>query len=208
MAGDCGRKLPPGPSAGRECPRLLPTLVIADEPQLAAQTSSVLALRGAYLPVVDGGPRMTRPDWPSEVIRRTNSAARARANLIVLAGVEDETCEELLKRLPREGTIRVSSALDISGLPRRRALKRQSMPWGRNCIGVGLLRALRSRAELIFTDDAPQPTDHVPALAEHLVVCEKGDELAQVIAANYAYAHDAGLYLIPQVPDAEAEEIL
>jgi hypothetical protein len=33
----------------------------------------------------------------------------------------------------------------------------------------------------------------VPPKSNHLVVCEDGDELAQVIAANYAFAMGAGL---------------
>ena len=41
----------------------------------------------------------------------------------------------------------------------------------------------------------------------HLVVCEEGNELAQVIAANYAYAIGADLCLIPLVPEEDADRI-
>jgi hypothetical protein len=41
-----------------------------------------------------------------------------------------------------------------------------------------------------------------------VVVCEDDDDLAQVIAANYAYALDAGLCLIPAVAEEDARSIL
>ena len=41
-----------------------------------------------------------------------------------------------------------------------------------------------------------------------MVVCEEGEELAQVIAANYAFALDAGLFLIPEVDEDQAEDLL
>ena len=42
----------------------------------------------------------------------------------------------------------------------------------------------------------------------HLVVCEDGEELAQVIAANYAFSIDAGLHLIPSVSQERADDLL
>jgi hypothetical protein len=48
----------------------------------------------------------------------------------------------------------------------------------------------------------------VPTMSGHLVVCEDDDDLAQVIAANYAYAIGAGMCLIPSVPKEDAESIL
>jgi hypothetical protein len=38
-------------------------------------------------------------------------------------------------------------------------------------------------------------------MSDHLVVCEDGDELAQVIAANCAFALNAGLQLIPAIDE-------
>jgi hypothetical protein len=79
--------------------------------------------------------------------------------------------------------------------------------WGRDRIGIGLLKAMRLRTTLGFTD-SPSPIEHVSSKSGHLVVCEEGDDLAQVIAANYAFALRAGLHLIPEVESAVSEEIL
>ncbi len=42
----------------------------------------------------------------------------------------------------------------------------------------------------------------------HLVVCEQGEELSEIIAANYAYALNAGLFLIPEVDRDHADDVL
>ena len=39
-------------------------------------------------------------------------------------------------------------------------------------------------------------------------MCEEGEELAQVIAANYAFALNAGLIVIPEVDQETAEALL
>jgi hypothetical protein len=44
--------------------------------------------------------------------------------------------------------------------------------------------------------------------SDHLVVCEQGEELSEVIAANYAYSIGADLVLIPERSRDEAEKFL
>ena len=82
---------------------------------------------------------------------------------------------------------------------------RPKLRWGRSQVGVGLLEALRSERAIHF-DDGPSPV--VPLTdAKHLVVCEAGEDLSEVIAANYAFALDADLVVIPEVAKATAEAI-
>jgi hypothetical protein len=88
-----------------------------------------------------------------------------------------------------------------------RAAIGQPLLWGRDRIGIGLLMALRARRAIMFGSE-PSPNDQVATKSDHLVVCEEGDELAQVIAAHYAYALGAGLYLIPDTPKEIADAIL
>jgi hypothetical protein len=52
------------------------------------------------------------------------------------------------------------------------------------------------------------PIEHITPKSDHLVVCEQGEDLSEVIAANYAFALGAGLHLIPQTADPVAEDIL
>jgi hypothetical protein len=81
------------------------------------------------------------------------------------------------------------------------------LAWGRVRIGVGVLKALRARSGIVFSDD-PSPIEQVAPKSGHLVVCEDNDELAQVISANYAFSLGAGLHLIPAIDDPAAEDIL
>ena len=187
-----------------------PTLIVADDAMLAAHLSCRLARSSLYLPVVEG-PRLGRPDRAAEVVRRCNAAARAGAQSIFLAGLPDQSSEALTNHFARRKgwkLHRIETADDINAIPRQGpSSTRPPLIWGRDRIGVGLLKALRTKAEIIFSDNR-SPIEYVPAKSDHLVVCEDGDDLSQVIAANYAFYLRAGLYLIPEFDDQESESIL
>ncbi len=191
-------------------PIFAPTLIIADDARLAAQISCASARPGAYVPVIEA-PRLTRPDRDAEVIRRNNAAGRANPDQIILAGLADESAAAIIDRFRprlRSRIKRISSASEISGLWGLKSANHTfPIAWGRDRIGVGLLKALYARTGISFSND-PSPVEYVAPKSDHLVVCEEGEELAQVIAANYTFALRAGLYLIPEVDDRAAEEIL
>jgi hypothetical protein len=185
-----------------ECPVLLPYLVVADDPQLAAHMSCLLAVKGAYLPVIDG-PRMQRPDGAHEVIRRNNGIARAGVERVVLAGVESPGRTAMEAAIPKRMRIRVDH-----GEVLRRKLQEyrgdmEPIQWGTTQIGVGLLKALRNGTTIEF-NSRPSPNELVPSQTGHFVVCEEGEALSEVIAANYAFALGAGFKIIPEVGKAHA----
>lgn len=158
-----------------KCPQLLPSLVIADDARLAAQVSCVLARPRTYLPVVDG-PRLTRLDHEAEVIRRNNAAARVKPSSIVFAGLTDDAGKALLGRLPSKLVTHISQPSGIQALPQPAdGLRAPSLTWGRDRIGIGLLKALRARTNIEFLD-APSPIESVSSKSGHLVVCEAGEE--------------------------------
>jgi hypothetical protein len=163
-----------------------------------------------YLPVCDG-PRLQRPDRDAEVIRRHNAAGRAGTKTAYMAGVSDESFEALSQSLNRRRAVschRISSPDELLAVPRsspRRDL--DPLRWGQDRIGVGLLKALRAGQDIVF-DAKSSPNESIPSKSGHLVVCEEGEELAQVIAANYAFALGAGLSLIPEVDEDAAEALL
>jgi hypothetical protein len=69
--------------------------------------------------------------------------------------------------------------------------------------------ALRLLAEQdIPFENKPSPDEWVASKGKHLVVCEDGEEVPQVIAPNYAFALDAGLFFIPKIDDDLAEDLL
>ena len=170
--------------------------------ELAARLSCILSERGHYLPVLDG-PRMGRPDNDNEAVRRNNAIARAGVRKVILGNLDPDQDAAMRALLPA-GSVGAVTAEDVAqfyqaepDLPKLR--------WGRSQIGVGLLEALRSGRAIHFDDD---PSPVVPLTeAKHLVVCEAGQDLSEVIAANYALALDADLVVIPEVPKATAEAI-
>lgn len=151
---------------------------------------------------------MTRVDRFEETVRVNNAVGRAKPETIFLGDVPPETAALLNsvfgpRRRAMFKPIQTSEEIDqLSSGPRTEPLR-----WGRNHIGLGLLKALRGRRSIVF-DDSASPRDAVPAKAPHLVVCEDGSDIAQVIAANYAYALGAGLCLIPQVDETLRDNIL
>jgi len=57
-------------------------------------------------------------------------------------------------------------------------------------------------------EDIESPRESVGEESRHLVVCEDGEALAQVVAATYAFAIDAGFLLIPEFPEDESDAVL
>ncbi len=188
-----------------KCPTLNSTIIVSDDARLAARLSCLLATPGIYLPVVDG-PRMTRHDREAETVRRNNAAARINAKRVILAGLPQDADAELTRHLPAKRIIRVSPDTDLEAQFPDEGAPRKTIVWGRDQIGAGLLRALRQRANIRF-EDVPSPAGHVPSRSGHWVVCEDGEELSEVIAANYAHSLGAGLVIIPR-PGAQESEAL
>lgn len=192
------------------CPKVSEDFIFADNVRLAAQLSCVLAKPGIYLPVCDG-PRLQRADGAYEIIRRHNAAIRAKTRTIYLAGLEDKAFDLMVASLSRRKSIsclKISSNDELAAIPRaERKRKSEPLRWGRDRIGLGLLMALRAGSEIYF-EDALSPDTHVPSKSGHLVVCEEGEELSQIIAANYAFALNAGLHLIPAVDDDLSKSLL
>ena len=191
------------------CPPIVRSLVIAEDPRLAAQISCVLAVPGQYLPVVEA-PRLLHPDPSAELVRRNNAAGRVRPHSIFMTGVSDKPYDALTARFagPLKALIRrISTSEEIERLANLARFKGPPLTWGKDRIGIGLLKALRARRSIVFADE-PSPGESVPSKSGHLVVCEQGDDLAEVIAANYAYALRAGLCLIPEIGRALSDELL
>jgi len=177
---------------------------MGDDPRLLAQVATVLARRGSYLPVIDG-PRVHRPDRDAEVIRRSNAIARVRPREILFAALPSATCDLFTDRIPRGRALRIDS---VDELEQRHGLPSKRLAWGETNLGLGTLRALRDGRRIVFDDGAACPQEPVASRPGHLVVCETDDEFAQVVAANYAFAIDAGLCLIPAVAEEQAQELL
>ena len=186
-----------------KCPPILETAIVTDNAELAASLSCILNHRGYYLPVLDG-PRIKRPDGPDEAVRRNNAIARSSVKQVILADLSTEQQEAMASILPSSSILKINGH-DLSQVLKKKAT-RSTLVWGRANIGAGLLKALKNNQLLEFTDDAE--VENVELMEKkHLVVCEIGNSLSEVIAANYAYALDADFVLIPEVDKDIAENL-
>lgn len=178
---------------------------MSDEPAQAALASCLLAVEGTYLPVMDG-PRLQRPDASSEVVRRNNAIGRAGAEVVILAGVKSSSAEAIAAKIPKR-MLMVFDGENSQQEIRDRLGNKPPIKWGSDHLAVGLLKALRERTTVEFGAGA-SPVETVPTRSGHMVVCEAGEDLSEVIAANYAFALGAGLKVIPAVPKDRAKEIM
>jgi hypothetical protein len=191
------------------CPPIVKKLVIAEDPQLAAQISCAVAVPGQYLPVVEG-PRFLPTDPAAELVRRNNAAGRVRPELIFMTGLSDKAFDALTARFVpglKPAIRRVSTAEEIERFGDPKRFNKPPLRWGNDRIGIGLLKALREQRGIVFANE-PSPEEMVSSKSDHLVVCEQGEPLAEVIAANYAYALRAGLCLIPEIGRELSDELL
>ena len=190
-----------------KCPQISETLIFAGNSGLAAQLSCLFAAPAVYVPIMDA-PRLQRPDGRSEIVRRGNAAARSRARRFIFAGLTDEECKGLATMIPARRTVRIDGTEALEGFIAAAARNDlDTITWGRDRIGIGLLKAFRAKAYIRF-EDSELPREALPSKSDHLVVCEQGEELSEVIAANYAYALGADLVLIPERSRDEAAQFL
>jgi hypothetical protein len=151
---------------------------------------------------------MNRHDYQTEVSIRGNAAASMNANTVLFVGLDEATCSLFARQVPASKSKRIAFAEEAKHLPGiTRPLNDLPLNWGNDNLAYGLLTALREQRSIIF-GEKHSPSLPIPSRSGHWVVCESGDEHAQVIAANYAYSLDAGLCLIPEVEGRQAEEIL
>ena len=172
----------------RFVPPILPTVVFGDNARLLARLSTVIARKRAYLPLVDG-PRVGRPDVDHEVIRRTNLLAAIKPERVFLVDLAAATQHLIEAHLPAG----LTQPIDSAGIAEMEATRLSSaLKWGKNRIGTGLLLALRKKQSIVFDDSEESASAAVAADQPHVVVCEEGDEHAQVLAANYAFSIGGG----------------
>src|SRR5262249_57601450 len=152
-------------------------------------------------------PRIMRPDRNAEVIRRGNAAVRARSDRIILAGISNETYDAIIRGFAPGVRGCIQGITDEAEIQTTSSLHELPLGWGRDRIGLGVLKALRARSGIVFSDE-PSPIEPVAPKTDHLVVCEEGDDLAEVIAANYAFSLAARLHLIPPFYDTPPPDLL
>jgi hypothetical protein len=178
-------------------------VLVTDDPLLAARVAALFARPGRYLPVLDG-PRMARQDADNEIVRRRNAMVMTGARHVLLGGLSTPASEAM-----RRGwnTCSVSDHYEDHVAALRGVVKRPAtaLEWGPDNLGVGLYQA-RLRRQEFCPVLAQSPDSSVVEGGNHLLVaCERGNDLAEVLASNLAFASGASLALFPELSEDERD---
>src|SRR4051812_30460864 len=92
-------------------PRLAATAVVADDPSLLAEITTLIAKRSAYQPLF-AGPRLQRPDADHEVARIKNALVKVKPRHVICAGLPAATCA-FFDGMPCGPVHRVNTADDV-----------------------------------------------------------------------------------------------
>jgi hypothetical protein len=182
------------------------SVLVTDDPLLAARISALFARPGRYFPVIDG-PRMSRPDADNEVVRRRNAMVLTGAQRVLMGGLPAPAISAIR---PGWREVIVSDRYDdhvqaLSGTVRRPA---GTLRWGPDNLGIGLYRARLARQELQPDLGTSPPLSMVEAGTHLLVACERGDHLAEVVASNLAFACGASFAVFPELAESDRDKWL
>ncbi len=182
--------------------------IVGDKPKLVAELASLFTRPGRYLTVMDG-PRMSRSDASNEVIRRTNALVMAKPHRILFADLPPTSLQAMSSGWPL-GTATSVATVKAAAKALKGVVKSPSkkMPWGGSNLGVGLLLARRAKKLLQISAEPFSSISFVSGGHHLLVVCEDGEELAQISASCFAFATDATFLIIPRLEKEERDKWL
>lgn len=178
-------------------------VLVTDDALLGARIAALFARPGRYLSVLDG-PRMARQDANNEVVRRRNAMVMTGARHVLMGGLPASAAEAMR---PGWRSCSVSDRYEDHVVALRGVVKQpaSALEWGPDNLGVGLYQARLRRQE--FRPVLPQSPDlSVVQAGNHLLVaCERGDDMAEVLASNLAFASGASFALFPELSEDERD---
>ena len=174
--------------------------IVGDNAKLVAEIASLFTRPKRYLPVLDG-PRMTRPDWTNEVIVRANALTFAKCHHAIFADLSVEAVTKLGSNRRRDSWTAVKSVEEaVVALKGIVKAPTDTALWGRDNLAIGLLTAKRSKKILRIVENSAPTTNFLAGGKHFLIACEAGDDLASIAACNLAFATNASLLMLPQMP--------
>lgn len=182
------------------------SVLLTDDPLLAARISALFARSDRYLAVMDG-PRMLRPDADNEVVRRRNAMVMTGARQVLIGGLSSSAVARIR---PGWKNCSVSDVYDNHVQALRGVVKHPigDFHWGRDNLGIGLYQARLARQEF-HPDLETSPALNVVEAGKHLLVaCELGEPLAEVVASNLAYSCGASFAVFPELAKSDLEDWL
>jgi len=151
---------------------------------------------------------MARPDADNEIVRRRNAMVMADPRQVLLCGLAPQAAAAMGRGW---GNCIVADAFEGHVQALRGVIRRPTnvLRWGRTNLGVGLYRARQERKELLLDlEPSPDGPDLVEAGTHLLVACERGNDLAEVVASNLAFACGASFMVFPELVEEDRDNWL
>lgn len=180
--------------------KLSENAVITDDTFFAASLSSYYAKRGLFFPVISM-PRMNRPDWESEVLKRTNCLNRLNIKTLFCKG-KDFGLLAPVRKYVNADVIPLEKTQDLS--------KFQSLKLNHNKLFVnksdyflGLILALNEGKILEKDKLVPQVLSdnyhYKGSNSKKLFIIEKSKSITDISAINYAIANDFDILVLKKI---------
>jgi hypothetical protein len=179
------------------------SLLVSDDPVLAAKVSALFVRPRRYLVVMDG-PRMTRSDASNEVMRRRNAMVMANPRMVLTGGMPQESVEAIRKGW-QSCTVSDLYEDHVAALRGLVARPKGRFHWGSENLGVGLYQARLLHQELVVDLDTSPSVDIVRAGTHLLVACERGEAMSEIAASNLAFSCGASFAVFPELGDDDRD---
>lgn len=184
---------------------------ISDSPELAAIISSCFNRSGEYFPVLSG-PKMPEPLRDTDVTRKTNTCSMLRAEKVIIAAMNEIDAASFTDKIGRDRVVVIRSLDEIGSS--LQAIGVQEPPGVLSCrpneLMWGTLLAKATNRRLHVEETADSLRDVVEAGRRELTHCVMVDDssgVIPVIAANYAFATQANVRMLPEVDHDAVPEI-
>lgn len=175
-------------------PRLIKNIVcIAKDPSLAATISSYFNDKNTYFVIIDP-PRLDVIHCWFEVMRRRDIIEKMNAGTVIFVGTDTE--EEAQMSPSNTHIVSIKKFNDIElGMGFLSKTFEGDMRCRLEDVTAALIYAKQNNLRLIVDEDAPPFEGKLPR-GEHLIVVQRGKDLADVIAANYVFGCGAALAIV------------
>jgi len=186
-------------------------LCITGDPLIGAVVSSYFNSEQEYFILLEP-PRMERPDYTNEIIRRNNVIAKLQPKFIILAGLEDNSLNECKKLSHPSQILIIDSLEDVDHELKkiRHFYFTQNIYCSKSDLPLGLLIAKTLKGKLCIDEKAtPITTLFSKYLSKlsHCIILDDLNAYSPVIAANYSFSLKASLKFFPQMNRDRVEHV-
>jgi len=188
-------------------PKVSKNVCITDDINIAIKFSLIFNQKNYYLPIIEV-PRISRPDASNEAIKINNSLAQVQPHQILYGNLKEEEKILFKDRFPKKiaKTVQSPNELEhIQGI--KNSPYYEKIKWGFNNLGIGLLMAMKQKKTLEIDDSINEGYNYFEGSSGLLLVAEDRKDITSIIIANYAYAFDASLLFIEDIPKNIMENI-